>query len=58
MWNVDSGRESTARVLWCAAFSENPTKGTGMERKDVIAAAEAYWDENRDAIVADIAKLV
>ena len=29
-----------------------------MERKDVIAAAEAYWDENRDAIVADIAKLV
>ena len=29
-----------------------------MDRKEIVAAAEAYWDEHRDAIVADIAKLV
>ena len=29
-----------------------------MERKEIVAAADAYWDANRDAIVADIAKLV
>ncbi|MEC4185318.1 Sapep family Mn(2+)-dependent dipeptidase [Adlercreutzia sp. R21] len=29
-----------------------------MQREEIISAAEAYWDENRDAIVADIAKLV
>ncbi len=29
-----------------------------MDRKEIVAAAGAYWDANRDAIVADIAKLV
>ena len=29
-----------------------------MDRKEIVAAAEAYWDDHRDAIVADIAKLV
>ena len=29
-----------------------------MDRKEIVAAADAYWDANRDAIVADIAKLV
>lgn len=29
-----------------------------MDRKEIVAAAEAYWDAHRDAIVADIAKLV
>lgn len=29
-----------------------------MDRKEIVAAASAYWDANRDAIVADIAKLV
>lgn len=29
-----------------------------MDRKEIVAAADAYWDANRDTIVADIAKLV
>ena len=29
-----------------------------MDRKEIVAAAGAYWEANRDAIVADIAKLV
>ena len=29
-----------------------------MDRKEIVAAADAYWDANRDAIVADIARLV
>ncbi|WP_296008586.1 Sapep family Mn(2+)-dependent dipeptidase [uncultured Adlercreutzia sp.] len=29
-----------------------------MKREEIVAAAESYWDANRDAIVADIAKLV
>lgn len=29
-----------------------------MDRKDIVEAARAYWDANRDAIVGDIATLV
>lgn len=46
-------------MLWCAALQGTIyMKGTSMDRKEIVAAAEAYWDEHRDAIVADIAKLV
>ena len=33
-------------------------RNDAMDRKEIVAAAEAYWDAHRDAIVADIAKLV
>ena len=46
-------------MLWCAALQGTIClKGTSMDRKEMVAAAEAYWDAHRDAIVADIAKLV
>lgn len=33
-------------------------RNDAMDRKEIVAAADAYWDAHRDAIVADIAKLV